>query len=125
VSYRLDVIDIGSRQRAQPAPPRVVFEALTEPDRDPYRRWLKLVDDEQRPNVLRTQALATVVWSSLWTTRPDAVVEFELAPSPDGGTALRWTLYVDEPIPREPLIRHMRGRMNQLINANLRFSFGQ
>jgi len=52
-------------------------------------------------------------------------VEFELPPSPDGGTALRWTLYVDEPIPQDPLVRHLRSRLNQLINADLRFTFGQ
>jgi len=125
VSYRVVVIDIGSQKRALPAPPWVVFEALTEPDRDPYRPWLKLLDDEQRPKVVRSEAPSTLVWSSLWIKRPDAVVEFELAPSPDGGTALRWTVYVDEPIPGEPFARHMRGRLNQLINADLRFSFGQ
>ncbi len=119
------MIEIGSRRRAQPAPPWVVFEALTQPDRDPYRPWLKLLEDEQRPKVVRSQVPDSVVWSSLWIKRPDAVVEFELPPSSDGGTALRWTLYVDEPIPLEPLIRHMRSRLNQLINADLRFSFGQ
>jgi hypothetical protein len=102
-----------------------VCEALTEPDRDPYRPWLKLLDDEQRPTVISSEAPTTVVWSSLWIKRPDAVVAFELAPSPDGGTALRWTLSVDEPIPPDPFVRHLRQRMNQLINADLRFSFGQ
>jgi hypothetical protein len=84
-----------------------------------------LLDDEQRPSVVRSQAPSNLVWSSLWIKRPDAVVEFALTPSPDGGTALRWTLYVDEPIPADPLVRHMRKRLNQLINANLRFTFGQ
>jgi hypothetical protein len=41
------------------------------------------------------------------------------------GTNLRWTLYVNEPPPHDALIAHMRKRMNQLINANLRFTFGQ
>jgi hypothetical protein len=124
VSYLLNVIEIGSRMRGQPAPPWVVFEALTQPDRDPYRPWLKLLDDEQRPEVVSSQAPTTVVWSSLWIKRPDAVVEFELALG-QGGTALRWTLYVDEPIPPDSLVGHLRHRMNQLINADLRFTFGQ
>jgi hypothetical protein len=125
VFYRSFVIDIGSRKRNQPAPPRVVFEALGEPDGDPYRPWLKLLDDEQRPNVVRSQAPSILVSSSLWTKRPDAVVEFALAPSADGGTALRWTLYVEEPIPADPFVGHMRKRLNELINANLRFTFGE
>lgn len=119
------MIAIGSRKRNQPAPPRVVFEALGEPDGDPYGPWLKLLDDEQRPNVVRSQAPSILVWSSLWTKRPDAVVEFALAPSADGGTALRWTLYVEEPIPADPFVGHMRKRLNELINANLRFTFGE
>jgi hypothetical protein len=119
------VIEIGSRRRRQPAPPHVVFEALAEPDRDPCRPWLDLLDDEQRPTVLRSQAPSTLVWSSLWVKRIDAVVEFDLAPSRDGGTDLRWTLRVEEPAPGQALVGHMRKRLNQLINANLRYAFGQ
>lgn len=125
MTYRLVVIEIGSRKRAQPAPPWVVFEALTQPDSDPYRPWLKLLADEQHPRIVRSEPASAVVWSSIWTKRRDAVVEFELTPSPDGGTTLRWTLHVDDPIPPEPLVRHMRSRLNQLINADLRFTFGQ
>jgi hypothetical protein len=42
-----------------------MFEALTDPDRDPNRPWLDLVDDEQRPRVLHSDAPSTLVWSSL------------------------------------------------------------
>lgn len=119
------MIAIGSRRRDQPAPPRIVFETLVDADRDPKRPWLRLLDDEQRPRVLRTEEPTTLAWSSLWAKRPDAVVEFELEASPDGGTALRWTLYVDEPVPDDPLTGHLRKRMNELINANLRSTFGQ
>ena len=41
------------------------------------------------------------------------------------GTDLRWTLLVDEPAPDEAVIGRMRYRINVLINANLRYSFGQ
>jgi hypothetical protein len=69
------VIEVGARRRNQPAPPHVVFEALCEPDRDPARPWLRLLDDE---------------------------------PEPDAS-----------------LLGHMRYRLNQLINADLRYTFGQ
>jgi hypothetical protein len=56
--------------------------------------------------------------------RPDATLRFDLLPG-QGGTDLRWALYVDEPVPVDALISHMRMRVNQLINANLRYRFGQ
>lgn len=118
------VIEVGSRRRSQPPPPHIIYEALTNPDRDPSRPWLDLLDDEQRPHVLRGEPPASLVWSSLWVKRPDATVRFDLLPA-YGGTDLRWTLYVDEPVPDQALIGHMRKRMNQLINANLRYTFGQ
>ncbi len=65
-----------------------------------------------------------VVWSSIWPKRSDAVIRFNLPPR-GGGTNLRWTLSVEEPIPNEALLGHLRKRMNQLINAELRYSFGQ
>jgi len=102
-----------------------VFEALVEPDRDPSRPWLELLGDEVRPQVVRADAVSTVVWSSLWVKRPDAIVRFDLPPGDDGGTDLRWTLHVDQPIPDDALIGHLRKRVNQLINANLRYTFGQ
>lgn len=119
------VIEIGRRRRSQPAPPHVVFEDLSEPDRDPCRPWLELLDDEQRPRVLRSEAPSTLVWSSLWSKRPDAMVTFDLPSSADGGTDLQWTLHVDEHPPDDALVGHMRKRLNQLINANLRYTFGQ
>lgn len=119
------MIEIGRRRRAQPAPPRVVFEALTRPDRDPYRPWLHLLDDEQRPQVVSSAEPSTVVWSSLWTERPDATVTFDLPSSADGGTDLGWTLHVQEPAPDDALVGHLRKRLNQLINADLRYTFGQ
>jgi hypothetical protein len=51
-----------------------------------------------------------------------------LAPSPDAtgqGTDLCWTLLVDDPEPDGRTIGHMRKRVDELINANLRYSFGQ
>jgi hypothetical protein len=122
------VREVGSRKRNQPAPCHVVFEALVQPNRDRRRPWLTLLDDEQTPRVTERHAPDLLVWSSIWTRRPEARLRFELAPDgagPGAGTDLRWVLLVDEPLPDAPLIGHMRKRANQLINANLRFIFGQ
>lgn len=65
-----------------------------------------------------------VVWSSLWARRLDARIRFEL-PGYSSGTDLRWTLLVDEQPLDASLLGHMRRRISELINANLRFTFGQ
>jgi hypothetical protein len=120
------MIEIGSRMRKQPAPPHILFAALTQPDRDPDRPWLDLLDDEQRPTVLYADEPAVVIWSSLWKRRPDATIRFTLSPEPAGeGTDLRWTLLIEPPEPDRSAIGHFRKRLNQLINANLRLSLGQ
>jgi hypothetical protein len=103
----------------------VVFEALAEPSRHPARPWLLLLTDEQWPRVLSATPPMCLVWSSLWPRLPDATIRFDLPRSPDGGTDLRWTLYVDEPVPDDGTAGHLRKRLNQLINANLRYTFGQ
>lgn len=116
--------DVGTRQNNQPAPPTIVFEALTEPERAGGRPWLHLLEDEVGPQVIESGRPGFVVWSSIWPKRPDAVIRFDLAAG-GGGTDLRWTLSVDEPIPDGDLLSHLRKRLNQLINAELRYSFGQ
>jgi hypothetical protein len=100
-----------------------VREALLQPDRDPSRPWLHLLPDEMRPTVM-SDSVSSVVWSSLWTKRPDAIIRFDITAA-DGETELRWTLSVTEPIPDDALVRHMRKRLNVLINSELRHTFGQ
>ena len=120
------MLEAGSRSRNQPAPPHVIFEALQDPDRDPTRPWLVLLEDEQRPRVLERHEAHTLVWSSLWVKRPEARVRFELPLDASGaGTDLRWTLLLEEPLPDAALCGHLRKRLNVLINGNLRYSFGQ
>ncbi|TQC46468.1 hypothetical protein EEB14_25975 [Rhodococcus sp. WS4] len=119
------MLEVGTRARTQPAPPHIIFEALTYPHRDPTRPWLILLDDEIEPTVIETRSPDLVVWSSIWTTRPDARLRFDLPGDGRAGTDLRWTLLVDEPEPDPSLLGHLRKRMNQLINARLRYSFGQ
>ena len=117
--------EIGTRTRNQPAPPHAIFEALTDPHRAAGRPWLVLLDDEVRPDVLRAEPPSLVIWSSIWARRPDARIRFDLLPDGSGqGTDLCWTLLVEEPSPSDDLVGHMRKRMNQLINAELRYSFG-
>jgi hypothetical protein len=118
------VLEIGSRARSQPAPPGVVFESLTQPTRPAGRPWLALLDDEHVPDVLEAREPALVVWGSLWDRRPDARVRFDLD-GDAGGTLLRWTLLVDEPAPDQALTGHLRKRLNVLVNAELRYSYGQ
>ncbi|MGW1061213.1 hypothetical protein [Micromonospora rubida] len=119
------MLEAGSRARSQPPPPSIVFEALTVPDRDPARPWLRLLDDEQSPQILHAEHPRLVVWSSLWPRRPDAQVRFDLVSDGGEGTQLRWTLLVAEPFPDPSLLGHLRKRLNELINANLRYAFGQ
>lgn len=124
-SYDLHMIELGRRSRNQPAPPHVIFEALTQPHRDPSRPWLALLDDEQEPVVVHSVTPNLVVWSSLWPHRPSARIRFALTPDGGSGTDLQWTLEAEPPAPDESAIGHMRKRINELINANLRYSFGQ
>lgn len=119
------MIEAGRRRRNQPAPPHAVFEALLTPNRDPARQWLSLAVDQQPPCVIESIEPELVVWSSLWASRPDAVIRFELALDTERqGTNLTWTLLVEEPEPEPPLLNHFRKRINVLINAELRYSFG-
>ncbi len=119
-------VEGGSRQRNQPAPPHAIFDALTDPHRDACRLWLTLLADETEPTVLAAEAPHLVVWSSLWPHRPDATLRFDLPVDESGqGCDMRWTLLLDEPLPDGSLLGHMRKRMNQLVNANLRYTFGQ
>jgi hypothetical protein len=119
------VHEAGSRKRTQPAPPRVIFEALSDPERDPGRPWLLLLDDEQPPRVIVAEKPDLIVWSSLWKKRPDARIRFDVASDGGAGTQLRWTLFLTEPLPEPSLLGHMRRRLNEFVNANLRYTFGQ
>lgn len=61
-----------------------------------------------------------MVWSSIWPCQPEARIRFDVEHG-----MLEWTLYVDEPPPDADTVIRMRKRINELINANLRFTFGQ
>ena len=109
----------GTRAKRQPPPPGHVWAALV----DPARPWLHLLDDEVPPVVLSAAEPTIVVWSSLWTRRPQAQVHVDL--TADGGeTLLRWTLLdVDDDLP--PRTGPLCFRLNEIVNRDLRQSFGQ
>lgn len=119
------MIEIGRRRRKQPAPPHVVFDELADPTRPGLRQWLHLLDDEVAPTVVESVRPELIVWSSLWVKRPDALLRFELSSDGGSGTALGWSLSVEEPVPADALIGHLRYRVNRIISGDLQLSFGQ
>lgn len=116
--------EIGSRARKLPAPPRAVWHSLTEPRRPGARPWLNLLPDEVDPRVLDAEAPSRVVWSSLWPSRPRDEVHLELA-AVGTETLLRFTLLTPDDLPDQSKTGHLRRRLNQLLFADLRFSYGQ
>jgi hypothetical protein len=117
------VNEVGSRERAQPAPSRIVWGSLTNPRAPGARLWLDLRQDETEPKIIEAVEATLVVWTSLWPSRPDDVIRFDLRPSGEG-TALRWTLSTPGEVPDAHEANRLRHRMNFLINAQLRFSYG-
>ncbi|WP_327096517.1 hypothetical protein OIE68_42520 [Nocardia vinacea] len=117
--------EIGSRARILPAPPRTVWKSLTEPQRPGARPWLDLLPDEVEPTVLNADEPAMVVWSSLWPSRPGDQVRLDLTAVDGGCTSLRFTLLAYGPPPDQSKIGHLRHRLNQLLFADLRYSYGQ
>ncbi|MFD0884065.1 hypothetical protein ACFQ08_05785 [Streptosporangium algeriense] len=115
---------MGSRERTQPPPPRIVWESLVNPQRTGPRKWLELLPDEIGPRVLRSVEPELVVWSSLWPNRPGDEIRFDLRPV-GAGTSLRWTLLTPGEPPPHEVVSHMRYRLNFLINAQLRYTYGQ
>ncbi|MBM7417224.1 MULTISPECIES: SRPBCC domain-containing protein [Nocardiaceae] len=116
--------EVVTRRKNQPPPPHVVFDDLVNPGRETIRPWLRLLDDEMLPRVIESEPPSLVVWSSLWPARPSALIRFDL--TDDGaGTNLRWTLLLDPPRPDDDVVRSLRKRIDRLINANLRFTYGQ
>lgn len=115
---------LGDRSQPLPAPPHVVFYSLAEPERPSARPWLNLVADETAPTVLMAEAPHHVQWSSLWLSRPNDVVDLTITPK-DGGSILRFILSTPDEVPDASKLGHLRKRLNRLLFADLRCSFGQ
>ena len=118
------MIEIGSSARKLPAPPHIVWESLTQPRRHGARPWLNLLPDEVEPRVLEAERPIRVVWSSLWPSRPKDRVQLELA-SVGTETLLKFTLLTPDDLPDQSQTGHLRRRLNELLYAELRFSYGQ
>ena len=118
------MIEFGSRGRTLPAPPRIVWGSLVDPHQPGAREWLRLFPDEVEPKVLEAEKPTRVVWSSLWPTRPNDQVHFELT-SVDSETLLKFTLLTPDELPDESKLGHLRHRLNHLLFADLRYSYGQ
>jgi hypothetical protein len=101
----------------------VVFEALSHPDLDPTRPWLHLLDDELPPRILESVDPRPVTWSSSWRKLSGARIRYDLSACGQE-TDLRWTLLALERVSDQGLLGHLRKRMNQLINADLRSRSG-
>jgi hypothetical protein len=111
---------LRSRSKTQAPPAWALYEALSDPVADQARReWLRLEDGEVPPRVLVAVAPSLVVWTSLWPDRPGDQVRFDIE---DG--RLTWTLMGEAEGQDEPRLDQLRYRLNVLINADLRYSFG-
>ncbi len=117
-------MEIGSRARRLPAPPAEVFESLVQPHRPGARLWLDLLPGEVEPRILEQERASRVVWSSLWPRRPRDQVHLELT-SVGQETLLKFTLLTPDALPDQSQAGHLRRRLNVLLFADLRFSYGQ
>lgn len=122
--YVEGVIEYGHRVRNLPAPPHVVWGDLIEPRMDGVRPWLRLLADEVPPRVIESASPSRVVWSSLWPTRLNDRIVMELLPV-GAGTSLRFRLLGEGDPPDVSKAGHIRRRVNHLLFADLRFTYGQ
>lgn len=118
------MIEYGNRARNLPAPPSVVWRDLVEPRSEGVRPWLRLMADELPPRVIESENPGRVIWSSLWPTRPDDQIVFELS-AEGGGSSLRFRLLAVGDPPDDSKTGHIRKRINHLLFADLRFTYGQ
>jgi hypothetical protein len=96
---------------------------LSAPHRSGSRPWLFLLDDEVEPRVIEAEKPRLVVWSSLWPDTPDEIIRFDIAPDGSEGTKLTWTL--TSPVELDAaVIGHQRFRLNKLLWADLRYTYG-
>ncbi|MHB1596535.1 MAG: hypothetical protein ACYCO9_21355 [Streptosporangiaceae bacterium] len=109
------------RSKTQTPPAWALYEALQDPIADQERReWLNLRDGELPPRVLQAVLPSRVIWTSLWPDRPDDQIRFDIEDQ-----RLTWTLLGEASDEDEERLDQLRHRLNVLINADLRSSFGQ
>lgn len=114
--------ELARRAHKLPPPPRVLWADLVSPRRSGARVWLELAEGEQWPTVLESVEDERVVWSSLWTRRPDDRIVFEVSPDGDSSKVeVVWLAAAPLPGHASPL----RHRLTKLIAEELRYSYGQ
>jgi len=85
----------------------VVWGSLVQPEREASRPWLSLAPDEVAPRILYAEEPHRVVWSSLWPSRPNDEVHFDLA-AIGGETSLKFTLLTPDEPPDQSTTGHLR-----------------
>lgn len=100
-----------------------MWDDLVEAKSTGTRAWLDLLPDEVAPQVLESVRPSRVVWSSLWPDRPKDRVVIEIASS-GGESAVTFTLLAAGDPPDDSKTGHVRKRVNHLLWADLRFSYG-
>jgi hypothetical protein len=118
-----DRVPLAGKRRAQAPPPWVVWEALSDPFASPDRPWFDVQPDEQPPAVLAQARPSLVAWGSIWPDQPDLAIEFRIEPA-GAGSMLNWTLLGPEGVLDPADIGRRRYRLQQLINGQLRETFG-
>ena len=116
--------ELGRRTRTLPPPPHVVWESLADPHLPGARPWLALLPDEVEPRIVESVRPRLVVWSSIWPRTPGQIIRFDIASDGSGGTTLTWTLLSPAEL-HDASVGHRRYRLNRLIWADLRWSYGQ
>lgn len=120
---REQIFVLGQRTGELPPPPSVVWKSLTDPRHKHARPWLNLLEDEVDPVVMESVPPTLVVWSSIWPKTPDQIIRFDLSPRGEA-TALTWTLTSPYEMDASA-VGHRRFRLNKLLWADLRYSYGQ
>jgi hypothetical protein len=115
--------ELARRRHKLPPPPRVLWADLVAPRREGARVWLVPGDGEQRPTTLESVENERVVWSSLWTSRPNDRIVLEVAPGDAGGSVLECVWLAAAPLPGHA--SPLRYRLTRLFAEDLRFSYGQ
>lgn len=119
------MIEFGSKARKLPAPPAIVWESLVFPHRPGARPWLHVLEDEVEPMILESEEPVSVLWSSLWPSRPHDQVLLSLTAVDGGETLPRFTLQTTDDPPDASKTGHLRRRVSYLLFAELRYSYGQ
>ncbi len=88
------------------------------------RPWLNLLDDEVQPRVVFSKKPDEIIWSSLSPSRPNDTVHLTLT-TVGSETLLRFALLTPDDLPDSSKTGHLRRRLNYLLFADLRFSYGQ